>query len=1050
MNQTYPLRLLQNAWQQTLGGSGQILLFADAGGKRLGTLVKEFDTQVDARRFHYRLGPDASALGYYPLVDVLQWLYDQSDVTDCAQWLADIGAYPPNRPTWRQLLDDHYFQRPALRLKDYVVQHMHSLEDDLVRMLADLTRTRPVLVAIANFHFASPSLFRLLNRTRQSLPARLLILTASDPDLLPGHGHDFQGLQPTPADELEEPPWLIDLPPNQAAIDLDWPETRKNESLGIPQLIQLALENHAQLCHQETLSLCDQINLILDERQIVPVADHRYELMIIEAEALFYSERFNAAITSLNELLELAREDRNHNRLFDAYLRLAWCSLHKHRLDNAEQMSTHARTALENIEEKDARWLLREREWLLLQALIHGQQHRRLPIAHQHRLEALLPLENNDDYVYAFRFAQVNWESSLDEREKHFLRKALLGGLRLARRGDNQVATIKLLQGMSVLQANERRHQRALTCLRLAQRIAIPLHSPELEVPLLNAVGYIRVQRGELEEARGTFHQALLSLQMTANYNQIVVTLNHLAWTYFVGGNLSECQRLLNAAVRLCRIRGFHVLPYHTLDDLLLHQALCRFYLGHSVLAQQTLLEMNHRAPELSNRGRILYACLKLHFARSEADYTVIDQLQNELRELLDQAPDLPVQMASMAAYAAGPGRLEPPPDTPGIDWMARAQTNPEVLPALAVDVLSLLRSAELEGELEHLQQRVRDTRLLSHLSAQANAATDAAELIETVCRQLSAHLDCDYTAIDLGEQPFMSPIFEYRGLSRSMAVKLRDQLALQKLTRGRLLVSVRSLDLPGLDSGYVSVNRISLPHHDFGDLVLMTRSNKGFEESVLRTSSMLAGQLAAAIQRLTHERELQHLSSTDMLTGLINRQALYPRLEEELARVRRHDTYAFCLAFLDLDNFKYLNDHFGHNLGDQVLRGFARVLRDHTRTEDIAARLGGDEFVILFPGQSGREVQKLSQRLLEQFATPEQCNTFLHQHTGQWLQISPENCLGCSVGIVELNSKRIPKSVDHLLNLADHAMYEAKSQGKNRAIVSRASPAKAPRAKDE
>jgi diguanylate cyclase (GGDEF)-like protein len=399
----------------------------------------------------------------------------------------------------------------------------------------------------------------------------------------------------------------------------------------------------------------------------------------------------------------------------------------------------------------------------------------------------------------------------------------------------------------------------------------------------------------------------------------------------------------------------------------------------------------------------------------------------------LPRAQSLLPQLQDVLHYAAGGALAMAEP--PGlIGWMQAGDRTSEVQ-ALPVDVMSLLRAAELEREVEQLQQRIRDTRLLSHLSAQANSANEAGELMHTVCRQLSAHLDCHYVAIDILARPYVEPLFIQQGLDPATAERLHQQLRMQKLTRGRLLIKVSRLELPGYDQGYVFVNNIALPHYDFGDLVLMTRNPRGFDESVLRTAALLTGQLAATLQRLTHEKELERLSSTDMLTGLTNRQALYPRLEEELARARRYKEYRFCLAFLDLDNFKYLNDTFGHNLGDRVLQGFARTLADHSRTEDVVARLGGDEFIILFPNQSGTQALSMAERLLKGFETPERCREAIKTFTGQYLDVDSENCLSCSVGLVEVSSGRVPETVDHLLNRADQAMYRAKSGGENQAF---------------
>ncbi len=1038
MNQTYPLRLLDNAWQQTVKGQGQCLLFADAEGRRFSSLVDAFMADLPAECVRFQLTVDSQLNGYYPLIDIIQNGYERLGVTDCRRWLEDQGVYAPNLATWQQILEDHFIQRHPLQLKDHVIQKTIAFQDDILRLLAALAQTRPIVVALTHFHFASVSLQRLFSTAQRQLNGRVLLLTSTDSDLMAAHDPDWHSTQRSADDEIDPPNWLIDLSPELIIDSHSWPEPQSLNNQSIPRLIQEALKNHALQCHTETHLLCDKIGLMLDERQILLLSEHRSTLRLIEAEAQYYKDQHNGAITLLTELLEEARQDHLYDQMFDAYLRLAWCALTKHRLSTARQMATHAQTALEQITTKDAPWLLREREWLLLQVMISSMYHERPAATLLHRLEALLPMIDMDDYGYALRTAQIAWENRMNDRERYFLRRAILTGLSQARAQKNDIATVKLTEAMAILQTKAHRFRRAHRLLELAlgrcQRMASPRH----EAPLYNGLGIIQMRLGRIEEARDTFLYTLHKLQTVAHYNEIAVTLHNLSWAYLISGNVQESLRLLSTAIRLCRIRGFVTIPFYTLDDLMLQQALYRFYLGHSVLAQHTLQDFRQRPLQLSVRGNILLNCLKLHFARTEADYDAVTNLISELQTSLETHSDVPETLINLAWYAAGPDSL-PPSLKPAyqIQWMQAHGSDTPPMPGSNIDVMSVLRAADLESELEHIQQRVRDTRLLSHLSAQTNAATDTLELVETLCQQLKAHLDCDYVAIELTQQPFMQATLITRGLPDLEAERLHQALSLQRLTRGRLLLRMHNLDLEGMDTGYVCIFRIALPQHDFGDMILMTRNPSGFEESVLRTASMLAGQLAAAIQRLAHEKELHHLSSTDMLTGLMNRQALYPRLEEELARGRRNAEYRFSLAFLDLDNFKYLNDNYGHILGDQVLRGFAQLLKEHTRTEDLAARLGGDEFVILFPNEKGQAVQQLAQRILEDFSTPARCQAFLRRFTGQEFTWPEGQQLGCSVGIIEIQGEQAPQLVDQLLNLADHAMYEAKSRGKNQAVIS-------------
>jgi diguanylate cyclase (GGDEF)-like protein len=104
--------------------------------------------------------------------------------------------------------------------------------------------------------------------------------------------------------------------------------------------------------------------------------------------------------------------------------------------------------------------------------------------------------------------------------------------------------------------------------------------------------------------------------------------------------------------------------------------------------------------------------------------------------------------------------------------------------------------------------------------------------------------------------------------------------------------------------------------------------------------------QLEAEIERLRVYKEYAY---TDPLTEIPNRRYNYERLLQEISRARR-TSRPLTLALLDLDLFKEINDAVGHHGGDQVLKFFARLLRDNLRQEDIACRIGGDEFAVIFP----------------------------------------------------------------------------------------------------
>jgi diguanylate cyclase (GGDEF)-like protein/PAS domain S-box-containing protein len=165
------------------------------------------------------------------------------------------------------------------------------------------------------------------------------------------------------------------------------------------------------------------------------------------------------------------------------------------------------------------------------------------------------------------------------------------------------------------------------------------------------------------------------------------------------------------------------------------------------------------------------------------------------------------------------------------------------------------------------------------------------------------------------------------------------------------------------------------------------------------------------------YERRLHHLAHHDPLTGLANRTLLQDRLKQAIDACRRDGTLG-ALAFLDLDNFKYINDNFGHDAGDAVLHAIADRLRDNVREDDTVARVGGDEFVIVIRDQpNAARVGDLVERVRRSIAVP------IHA-AGQ------EIVAGSSIGVSLF--PRDGSSVDRVMRAADAAMYHAKTLGKN------------------
>lgn len=180
---------------------------------------------------------------------------------------------------------------------------------------------------------------------------------------------------------------------------------------------------------------------------------------------------------------------------------------------------------------------------------------------------------------------------------------------------------------------------------------------------------------------------------------------------------------------------------------------------------------------------------------------------------------------------------------------------------------------------------------------------------------------------------------------------------------------------------------------------------------------------------RLIHEREIEEISRTDQLTGLGNRRRLMGWLEAEMAQVKRYEE-PLSIVLVDVDEFKAINDRFGHVEGDETIATLAEVLDEETRRADHVARYGGDEFVVVAPktrvGGPDGGAEILAERLCDR----------VRRHDFGPGEVS------ISLGVAP---HRPEDSIEDLLQRADKAMYEAKERGGDCVVVSESADAPGP-----
>ena len=206
---------------------------------------------------------------------------------------------------------------------------------------------------------------------------------------------------------------------------------------------------------------------------------------------------------------------------------------------------------------------------------------------------------------------------------------------------------------------------------------------------------------------------------------------------------------------------------------------------------------------------------------------------------------------------------------------------------------------------------------------------------------------------------------------------------------------------------------------HD-GSLLIYPPVERPFTEDEGRLAHWLAAQASIALENARLHRTVEQQAITDHLTGLANRRRFSESLGLEVSRAERFGG-SLALVLADLDNFKRVNDFYGHQVGDDVLRRFADLMRDSVREFDLAVRYGGEEFAVLLPETDLEGGAHLAERLAESMRA-----TRFTNRAGEPFTVTS------SFGVAAFPDAG---SAEQLMLTADRALYRAKKEGKNRVI---------------
>jgi len=358
--------------------------------------------------------------------------------------------------------------------------------------------------------------------------------------------------------------------------------------------------------------------------------------------------------------------------------------------------------------------------------------------------------------------------------------------------------------------------------------------------------------------------------------------------------------------------------------------------------------------------------------------------------------------------------------------------TKPFSIPEVLARVESHLRTQDFYDELEH-----KDLLMLLELSETISVTRNPNAILRLIVRKMSKIIDVDRCSIisfskerlivkasnDLEKgREIKLDINRYPELRASIETK--KDVIINDIKTNPLMASVRAYT-KSLDYNSIVVIPLLKRESVIGTFLLRTVSSGkgGVSERVYKLCHLVANIAATALENATlyesmknAQEYLEEISIRDDLTKLYNRRHFYRKLRNEFSRVERYGE-DLSLVFFDIDDFKKINDTYGHAQGDKLLVQIGSLLKNLSRECDLPARVGGDEFAMLLPSTNKSGALNLAQRIYKTIQ-------------GQKIEGLDNELVSISVGVSNCIDNKV-MSAEELVKLSDDAMYQSKTNGK-------------------
>ncbi len=564
-----------------------------------------------------------------------------------------------------------------------------------------------------------------------------------------------------------------------------------------------------------------------------------------------------------------------------------------------------------------------------------------------------------------------------------------------------------------------------------------------------NGAGYFNLSQGHFDLALEYFQEALELLTKTKDFTETCLTLFNVSLVYFFSGSYHRALEIYQIILQVLDLLSMDSLPWHSRKKLETLAGISAFFLEQKTFSldywervsdqseNQTpgaayyllkgligdLMEVNHHTESSFN---LAYDLSKGENLINFSSFCLFQKaLFLKDKGLLDLGNSTYVQAEELLGK-----------DSQSIQrklystWWETGLIEPHGFafdPTIEAISQRIVQSAVQEASSFALRRKLHEMSFLKHFQDQMSK-----DRLEKALFKAARDVILQYYPLE------SLSFFELKDKSAQMIIGYPPKKTFPEVFDIMNLPTIMPYTKPRLNSTPHSFSLLvplhNRAHRELWMGLLSTTVLGGLTQDDAQTVLLALRNLELSLDLNQTEEDLRKSLATDHLTGALSRNEFLKRAEKEIQRCLRYAKNSdrfLSVIFLDLDNFKYYNDTFGHGTGDGILKLFSNLVKSGLRDLDSFGRFGGDEFVILLPETDEAGAKVVGNRILQKLQDPKGFRRSLMVDLDISETVPKEKLLGCSMGIAFFSPDQ-GLSLADLLERADQGLYKAKRAGKN------------------